>query len=581
MDREESAEESLWAYGSATRRSMLSLRNGRSDMRSDVVKKGAERAPHRSLLYSLGLTPEEIQRPFIGVVNSFTEIVPGHIHLRSISEAVKMGVREMGGMPFEFNTIAVCDGVAMNHPGMRYSLPSRELIADSVEIMAQAHMLDGLVFVPNCDKIVPGMLLASVRLNLPSIFISGGPMLCGELKGEELDLSTVFTAVGRWAKGELDEEELSEIELAACPGCGSCAGMFTANTMNCLTEALGMALLGNGTVPAVSAHRLRLAKEAGRKIMDIFSSDLRPRDIITRDAIYNAFALDMALGGSTNSVLHLLALAHEAGIDFPLSLINEVSERTPHICKLSPAGPYRIQHLDLAGGISAVMKEISTLLKLEARTVYGKSMGEIIDRAKIKDREVICSINEPYSPKGGIAILFGNLAPEGAVVKRGAVASSMFHHVGPARVFNGEEQAVEVIMGKHINPGEVVVIRYEGPKGGPGMREMLTPTSLLSGMGLEGKVALITDGRFSGATRGAAIGHVCPEAADRGPIAALQDGDIIEIDIPKLKLEVKLEDKEIKRRLSAIPPFEVKEVEGYLKRYAQRVTSAQKGAILI
>jgi dihydroxy-acid dehydratase len=550
-------------------------------MRSDAVKKGAERAPHRSLLYSLGLTPEEIQRPFIGVVNSFTEIVPGHIHLRSISEAVKMGVREMEGTPFEFNTIAVCDGIAMNHPGMRYSLPSRELIADSVEIMAQAHMLDGLVFVPNCDKIVPGMLLASVRLNLPSIFISGGPMLCGEFKGEELDLSTVFTAVGRWAKGELDEEELSEIELAACPGCGSCAGMFTANTMNCLTEALGMALSGNGTTPAVSAHRLRLAKEAGRKMMDILKSDLRPRDIITRNAIYNAFALDMALGGSTNSVLHLLALAHEAGIDFPLSLINEISESTPHICKLSPAGPYRIQHLDLAGGIPAVMKEISPLLKLEARTVYGKSMGEVVSLAKIKDREVICSINEPYSPKGGIAILFGNLAPEGAVVKRGAVDPEMFHHVGKARVFNGEEEAVEAIMGKRINPGEVVVIRYEGPKGGPGMREMLTPTSLLSGMGLEGKVALITDGRFSGATRGAAIGHVCPEAADRGPIAALQDGDIIEIDIPKLKLEVKLEDKEIKRRLSVIPPFEFKEVEGYLKRYAQRVTSAQKGAILL
>jgi dihydroxy-acid dehydratase len=406
-------------------------------------------------------------------------------------------------------------------------------------------------------------------------------MLCGEFKGEELDLSTVFTAVGRWAKGELDEEELSEIELAACPGCGSCAGMFTANTMNCLTEALGMALSGNGTTPAVSAHRLRLAKEAGRKMMDILKSDLRPRDIITRNAIYNAFALDMALGGSTNSVLHLLALAHEAGIDFPLSLINEISESTPHICKLSPAGPYRIQHLDLAGGIPAVMKEISPLLKLEARTVYGKSMGEVVSLAKIKDREIICSINEPYSQKGGIAILFGNLAPEGAVVKRGAVDPEMFHHVGKARVFNGEEEAVEAIMKKSINPGEVVVIRYEGPKGGPGMREMLTPTSLLSGMGLEGKVALITDGRFSGATRGAAIGHVCPEAADRGPIAALQDGDIIEIDIPKLKLEVKLEDKEIKGRLSAIPPFEFKEVEGYLKRYAQRVTSAQKGAILI
>jgi len=550
-------------------------------MRSDVVKKGAERAPHRSLLYSLGLTPEEIQRPFIGVVNSFTEIVPGHIHLRAISSAVKAGVREMGGTPFEFNTIAVCDGIAMNHPGMRYSLPSRELIADSVEIMAQAHRLDGLVFVPNCDKIVPGMLLTSVRLNLPSIFISGGPMLCGELEGEDMDFNTVCTAVGRWVKGELDEGELSEIELASCPGYGSCAGMFTANTMNCLTEALGMALSGNGTVPAVFAHRLRLAKEAGRKMMDILRSDLRPRDIITQDAIYNAFTLDMALGGSTNSVLHLLALAHEAGVDFPLSLINEISERTPHICKLSPAGPHRIQHLDLAGGIPAVMKEISPLLRLEARTVYGKPLGGVIDGAKVKDRKVIRPIDEPHSPKGGIAILFGNLAPEGAVVKRGAVDPEMFHYVGMARVFDSEEEATRAIMGKHINPGEVVIIRYEGPKGGPGMREMLTPTSLLSGLGMEGKVALITDGRFSGATRGVAIGHICPEAADRGPIAALQDGDIIEIDISQLKLEARLEDKEIKRRLSIIPPFEFKEVEGYLKRYAQRVTSAQKGAILI
>jgi dihydroxy-acid dehydratase len=387
-------------------------------------------------------------------------------------------------------------------------------------------------------------------------------------------------AVGRWTEGKLSETELSEIELAACPGCGSCAGMFTANTMNCLTEALGMAVLGNGTVPAVSASRLRLAKEAGRRIMDLLKSDLRPRDIITHDAIYNAFALDMALGGSTNSVLHLLALTHEAGIDFPLSLINEISESTPHICKLSPAGPYRIQHLNLAGGIAAVMKEILPLLKPKARTVYGKSLGEVIQEAKVKDREIIRPIDKPHSSKGGIAILTGNLAPEGAVVKRGAVDPDMFHHVGKARVFNKEEEAVKAIMEKGINPGEIVVIRYEGPKGGPGMREMLTPTSLLSGMGLEGKVALVTDGRFSGATRGAAIGHVSPEAADRGPIAALQDGDIIEIDIPKLKLEVRLEDEEIKRRLSALPPFELKE-KGYLGRYAQRVTGASKGAIVI
>ena len=553
------------------------------DMKSDIIKKGIERAPHRSLLHAMGVTPVEIDKPFIGIVNSFTEIVPGHIHLRDIAQAVKAGVHSRGGVPFEFNTIAVCDGIAMNHPGMKYSLPSRELIADSIEIMAEAHAFDALVFIPNCDKIVPGMLMAAVRLNLPSIFISGGPMLAGYLSSDDgvkkVDYISVFEAVGKVTNGQMTEAELKHLEEVACPGCGSCAGMFTANTMNCLTEALGMGLVGNGTIPAVDSRRRQLAKEAGQQVMELLGNNIRPRDIMNKDSIYNAFVVDMALGGSTNSVLHLMAIAHEAGIDFPLSLINEISERTPTLCKLSPAGDYRIEDLDRAGGIAAVMKELQGLLNLGARTVLSKSVAQVTAEARVLDREVIHSAPDAYSATGGIAILFGNLAPEGAVVKRAAVAPEMLVHQGPARVFNSEEEATSAIMSGSIKPGEVIVIRYEGPKGGPGMREMLTPTSLLSGMGMDKEVALITDGRFSGGSRGAAIGHVSPEAASRGPIAALRDGDIIKIDIPNYKLAVELSDKGITERLAQLAEFEPKVKTGYLRRYAEEVCSASTGAV--
>ena len=552
-------------------------------MKSDAVKKGVERAPHRSLLHAVGRGQADIERPFIGVVNSFTEIVPGHIHLRDIAAAVKAGVYSAGGTPFEFNTIAVCDGIAMNHPGMKYSLPSRELIADSVEIMAEAHAFDALVFIPNCDKVIPGMLMAAVRLNLPAIFISGGPMLAGRFGGsdglERVDLISVFEAVGKVARGRMTEVELERMEMTACPGCGSCAGMFTANTMNCLTEALGMALPGNGTALAVSARRRRLAEEAGRQVMPLLTADIRPRDIVTRDAIYNALTVDMALGGSTNSVLHLLALAHQAEVDFPLSLINEVSECTPTLCRLRPAGEHYIEDLDAAGGIPAVMRELQGLLKGEQNTVSGKTVARVAADSKVVDREVIHSIKDAYSATGGICLLFGNLAPDGAVVKRSAVAPEMLVHQGPARIFNSEEEATEAIMAEAIRPGDVVVIRYEGPKGGPGMREMLTPTSLLSGMGLDKEVALITDGRFSGGSRGAAIGHVSPEAASGGPIAALRDGDIIKIDIPNYKLEVELGDVEIANRLAQLAEFEPRVKTGYLKYYAEKVTSASTGAV--
>ncbi len=554
-------------------------------MKSDAVKKGVERAPHRSLLYALGWRREEIDKPFIGIVNSFTEIVPGHIHLRDIAEAVKAGVNSGGGVPFEFNTIAVCDGIAMNHPGMKYSLPSRELIADSIEIMAEAHAFDALVFIPNCDKIVPGMLMAAVRLNLPSIFISGGPMLAGQLynngKVEKVDLISVFEAVGKVTSGQMTEEELAQLEGIACPGCGSCAGMFTANTMNCATEAMGMGLPGNGTIPAVDSRRRQLAKEAGQRVMELLTDDVRPRDIITKDSIHNAFTVDMALGGSTNSVLHLMAVAHEAEIDFPLSVVNEIGQHTPHLCRLSPAGDNRIEDLDRAGGVAGVMKELQELLKLEARTVSGKSVAQVIAEAAVLDREVIHSISDAYSATGGIAMLFGNLAPEGAVVKSAAVAPEMLVHQGPARVFNSEEEAMPAIMSGSIKPGEVIVIRYEGPKGGPGMREMLTPTSLLSGIGMDKEVALITDGRFSGGSRGAAIGHISPEAASRGPIAALIDGDIIKIDIPNCKLEVELSNKEISERLAQLAEFEPKVKTGYLRRYTEKVSSASTGAVFI
>ena len=552
-------------------------------MKSDVIKKGVERAPHRSLLRALGCTTAAMDKPFIGIVNSFSEIVPGHMHLREIADAVKSGVRAGGGVPFEVNTIAVCDGIAMNHPGMKYSLPSRELIADSVEIVAEAHAFDALVFIPNCDKVIPGMLMAAVRLNLPAIFVSGGPMLRGYMPAEKglakIDLSSMFEAVGKVAVGKMTEKELAQMEELACPTCGSCAGLFTANTMNCLTEALGMGLPGNGTIPAVDARRRQLAEAAGEQIMKLLAGNIRPRDIINQDAFHNAFTVDMALGGSTNSVLHLTAIANEAGVDFPLARINEIGAQTPQLCRLRPAGDHHIEDLDHAGGISAVMKELKDLLKLEAKTVSLKPVAGIITRARVTDREVIHSRARPYAATGGLAVLFGNLAPEGAVVKRSAVAPEMMRHRGPARVFDSEEEATQAIISGRIKAGEVLVIRYEGPKGGPGMREMLTPTSLLAGMGKDKEIALITDGRFSGATRGAAIGHVSPEAALRGPIAALTDGDIIKIDIPNYRLEVELTDREIARRLARLGEFGPKIKTGYLRRYAEKVSSASTGAV--
>ena len=555
-------------------------------MKSDVVKKGIERAPHRSLLYALGCNRSEMDKPFIGIINSFSEIVPGHIHLRGIAEAVKAGVREGGGVPFEVNTIAVCDGIVMNHPGMKYSLPSRELIADSVETVAEAHAFDALVFIPNCDKIVPGMLMAAARLNLPAVFVSGGPMLAGRFgdDGRKVDLISVFEGVGEVISGKMSQEELQQLEEVACPGCGSCAGMFTANTMNCLTEVLGIGLPGNGTIPAVDARRQGLAREAGRRVMGLLTDDIRPRDFINSDSIYNALTVDMALGASTNSVLHLMAIAHEVGVSFSLTMVNEISQRTPCLCKLAPAyvdhqRKYHIEDLDHAGGISAVMNELQGLLKLDLRTVTGKTLAGNIADSQILDKDVIRPVDNAYAPTGGLAILFGNLAPDGAIVRRSAVAPEMLTHRGPARVFDSEEEATEAIMGGSINPGDVIIIRYEGPKGGPGMREMLTPTSLLSGAGLDKEVALITDGRFSGGSRGAAIGHVSPEAASRGPIAALRDGDMINIDIPNYKLEVELTDEEIANRLAKLAEFEPKVRTGYLRYYAEKVGSASTGAV--
>jgi len=548
-------------------------------MKSDAIKKGLERAPHRSLLYALGCTREEIDKPFIGVVNSFTEVVPGHIHLRGIADAVKEGVRAGGGVPFEFNTVAVCDGIAMNHAGMKYSLPSRELIADSVEIMAEAHAFDALVFIPNCDKIVPGMLMAAVRLNLPAIFVSGGPMLAGYVDGQKVDVNNLFEGVGAVTAGKMSEKELEKLEQAACPGCGSCAGMFTANTMNCLTEVLGMGLPLNGTIPAVDARRKGLARKAGEQVMKLLAGDIRPRSIINSDAIFNAFTVDMALGGSSNSVLHLMAIASEAGVDFKLATINEISQRTPYLCKLRPSGPHHIEDLDRAGGIPAVMGELKGLLKLKSKTVTGKTVGENIAGVKTLNTEVIRSVKNAHSATGGLVLLFGNLAPEGAVVKKAAVAPEMLAHRGPARVFDSEEEATKAIMNKKIKSGDVLVIRYEGPKGGPGMREMLTPTSLITGIGLDKEVALITDGLFSGATRGASIGHVSPEAAAKGPIAAVREGDMVNIDIPNHKLNVELTDKEISDRLHKLADFEPRVKTGYLRRYIDNVTSASTGAI--
>ncbi|MDD5605362.1 MAG: dihydroxy-acid dehydratase [Dehalococcoidales bacterium] len=552
-------------------------------MRSEAVKKGIERAPHRSLIHALGVSPEEINRPFIGVVNSFTEVVPGHTHLAKLAVAVKAGIREAGGVPFEFNTIAVCDGIAMNHRGMKFSLPSRELICDSIEIMAEAHAFDGLVFMPNCDKVIPGMLMAAVRLNIPCVFVSGGPMMAGQItrgnKTSFVDLNSVFEAVGKAKKGEITERELAELEQAACPGCGSCSGMFTANTMNCLTEALGMALPGNGTIPAIDSKRNMLAYEAGRTIMEVVKKDLRPRQIITEQAISNAFMVDMALGGSTNSVLHLLAVANEAEISYPLSRVNDLSEVTPCLCKLRPAGDYHIEDLNKAGGIPAVMKQIETLMHVNQPTVTGQTIGEIAEKAHVYDSDVIRSIGTAYSKKGGLAVLFGNIAQQGAVVKRAAVAPEMMVHRGPARVFDSEEEATKAIINNDIKSGEVLVIRYEGPKGGPGMREMLTPTSLLSGTGRDKDVALITDGRFSGATRGAAIGHVSPEAASGGTISVVEDGDIISIDIPNYCLNVELSQAEIDKRAKLVKQYCAPVQSGYLKRYAEKVSSANTGAV--
>jgi len=554
-------------------------------MKSDSVKRGVGRASHRSLLRAVGCTRTDMDKPFIGIINSYSEIVPGHIHLRDIADAVKAGVRSGGGVAFEVNTIAVCDGIAMNHTGMKYSLPSRELITDSVEILAEAHAFDALVFIPNCDKIIPGMLMAAARLNIPSIFVSGGPMLAGCIsdndKTEKVDLSSVFEAVGKVVKGTMTEAELQTLEEAACPGAGSCSGMFTANTMNCLTEAMGMGLPGNGTIPAVDTRRRQLAEEAGQQVMKLLADNVRPRDIMTGDAIHNAFAVDVALGGSTNSVLHMLAIAHEAGVEFSLGMVNEISEHTPHLCRLRPTGDYHIEDLDRAGGIPAVMKQIQDVLRLNARTVSGKAVSEIVAEARVRDSDVIRSAATAHSATGGIAILFGNLAPEGAVVKRAAVVPEMMAHQGPARVFDTEEDATEAIINGEIKSGEVLVIRYEGPKGGPGMREMLTPTSLLSGMGMDKEVALITDGRFSGATRGAAIGHVSPEAASGGPIAALKDGDIIKIDIPNYKLDANLSDQEITERLVAVPEFKSRVSTGYLRYYAEKVRSASTGAVFV
>jgi dihydroxy-acid dehydratase len=546
---------------------------------SNKVKKGVERAPHRSLLRALGLTDKEMDQPFIGIVNSYNEIIPGHIHLRQIAEAAKAGVRSAGGTPFEVNVPGVGDGIAMGHIGMRYSLASREVIADGVECMAIAHAFDALVFVTNCDKIVPGMLMAALRLNLPCVFVSGGPMLAGRWQGQAVDLATVFQAVGLVSKGDMSEEELGRLEEVACPTCGSCAGMFTANTMNCTTEVLGLALPGNGTIPAVDSARIRLAKEAGAQVMEILECDLRPRQIVTSDGIRNALAVDTALGGSTNSILHLLAIAHEAGADFPLKMVNEISAGTPQLCRLSPAGPHHVEDLHRAGGIAAVMKEIESVLHTEVPTVTGRTVGENIAAAEVHDRTVILPFAEPHSPRGGLTVLFGSLAPEGAVVKSAAVAPEMMSHRGPARCFDSEDECVNAIMDHEFKEGDVLVLRYEGPRGGPGMPEMLSPTSIISGMGLDDKVALITDGRFSGATRGAAIGHVSPEAAAGGPIAALQDGDEVIIDIANQRLDTGLRQGEIEARLAALPEFQPKINSGYLKRYAQSVTSASRGAV--
>ena len=552
-------------------------------MISDKMKTGVERAPQRSLLKAMGMTDKQIRKPLIGIVNSFNEVIPGHIHLQTIARAVKDGVLAAGGTPMEFNVIGVCDGLAMGHEGMKYSLVTREIIADSVECMAKAHCFDGLVFIPNCDKIVPGMLLAAARLNIPSIFCSGGPMLslCSD-EGRAMDLNSVFEAVGEIKSGTITEERLNYFEENACPGCGSCSGMFTANSMNCLCEALGMALRGNGTVPAVYAARQRLAKQAGEKILELVERDIKPLDIMTEAAFENAFKVDMALGCSSNSLLHLVAIAYEAGVPFDLKKVNEISEATPNLCHLAPAGHHHMQDLTAVGGVYAVMGELNkkNMLDRSCMTVTGKTVGENIEGVLPLNHEVIKSIDEPYSKTGGLAVLFGSLAPNGAAVKRSAVAPEMLVHTGPARVFDSEEEAIDAIYNAKIKSGDVVVIRYEGPAGGPGMREMLSPTSAIAGMGLDKEVALITDGRFSGATRGASIGHVSPEAVSGGPIAYVKEGDMIEIDIPNYTINLLVSDEEMAARKASMPIKIKPEIKGYLKKYAKMVTSADKGAVL-
>lgn len=551
-------------------------------MNSDQMKQGVGRAPNRSLLYALGLTDEEMERPLIGVVSSFNEIVPGHMNLDKIAEAVKAGVRAAGGTPIMFPAIAVCDGIAMGHVGMKYSLVTRDLIADSTECMALAHQFDALVMVPNCDKNVPGLLMAAARINVPTVFVSGGPMLAGRVHGQKRSLSSMFEAVGSHAAGKMTEEEVREFEEKVCPTCGSCSGMYTANSMNCLTEALGMGLRGNGTIPAVYSERIKLAKHAGMAVMELYRKDIRPKDIMTKDAVLNALTVDMALGCSTNSMLHLPAIAHEIGFDFDIAFANEISEKTPNLCHLAPAGPTYMEDLNEAGGVYAVMKELSDagLLNTGCMTVTGKTIGEVIAGAVNRNPEVIRPLDNPYSKTGGLAVLKGNLAPDGSVVKRSAVVAEMMVHEGPARVFDCEEDAISAIKGGKIVEGDVVVIRYEGPKGGPGMREMLNPTSAIAGMGLGSSVALITDGRFSGASRGASIGHVSPEAAVGGPIALVEEGDIISINIPEMKLDVKVSEEEMKARALKWQPREPEVKSGYLARYREMVTSGNRGAIL-
>ena len=550
--------------------------------RSNNLTKGAARAPHRSLLKGLGFTSDEMDKPIIGIANSFNEIIPGHVHLKNLVQSVKDGIRNAGGVPMEFNTIGICDGLAMNHLGMKYSLVTRNIVADSIEAVAMATPFDAIVFIPSCDKIVPGMLIAAARLNIPSVFVSGGAMLAGVYKGKKIGLSNVFEAVGAYESGKITKRELNMVEEMACPTCGSCSGMYTANTMNCLTEALGMGLPGNGTVPAVFSERARLAKKAGMQVMEVLKAGLKPKDIMTREAFENAVAVDMALGGSSNTALHLPAIAHEAGVKLTLDDFNDIAKKIPQLCKLSPSGEYFIEDLYRAGGVTGVMKRMyeNGALHGEAKTVALRNQGELAKEAFINDEDVIKPWNKPAYSTGGIAVLKGNLAVDGCVVKEGAVDKEMLVHSGPAKVFNSEEEAVEAIVGGKIVAGDVVVIRYEGPKGGPGMREMLSPTAMIAGMGLDKDVALITDGRFSGATRGASIGHVSPEAASGGNIAIVENGDIIEIDIPNRKINVKLTDEEIEQRKSKLEPHKIT-VTGYLKKYAMHVSSAAEGAIEI